>query len=109
MCVCCADLHVEMEGGVLRISGERKEEKTEENERWHVQERRWGSTTRAIRLPRNANPEDIQVWGLDMGVDLSYAASHPCEKVFESHRPLEMCPPLLLSEIAYAKAERSAR
>lgn len=42
------------ENNVLRISAERKEEKKEENERYHLQERRWGSVTRSVRLPRDA-------------------------------------------------------
>jgi HSP20 family protein len=51
---------VEFDQGVLRITAERKEEKEENNERYHVQERRYGTVSRALRLPKTANPEDIK-------------------------------------------------
>ena len=46
------DIDITFEDNVLRISAERKEEKREENDRFHLQERRWGSVSRAVRLPK---------------------------------------------------------
>lgn len=45
------DIHIEVAGSVLRIHGERKEEKEEKNKSFHRVERRWGSFARTIPLP----------------------------------------------------------
>lgn len=46
------DIDITFEDNVLRISAERKEEKREESDRFHLQERRWGSVSRSVRLPK---------------------------------------------------------
>ena len=45
---------------MLRVACERKEEKEEEDARWHISERRWGSCSRSVRLPRAAGSENIK-------------------------------------------------
>jgi HSP20 family protein len=45
------DVKVTLENGVLRISGERKEEKEEKNKKYHRLERSYGSFVRAFSLP----------------------------------------------------------
>ena len=45
------DFHVEMEGGELRISGEKKEEKEEKGKTFHRVERHYGEFRRTIPLP----------------------------------------------------------
>ena len=45
------DIHIEVAGNTLRISGERKEEKEEKGETWHRLERRSGSFARSVSLP----------------------------------------------------------
>lgn len=53
------DVSVEFDDGILRISGEKKEER-EENERgYRLSERSYGAFERAVSLPSNANPEKI--------------------------------------------------
>jgi HSP20 family protein len=54
------DFDISFEDNVLRISCERKEEKKEENERYHISERRWGSSSRAVRLPKTASGENVK-------------------------------------------------
>ena len=45
------DIQLEVAGSVLRIRGERKEEKEEKNKSFHRIERRWGTFSRTIPLP----------------------------------------------------------
>lgn len=53
------DVEVTFDDGVLRIAGEKKEER-EENERgYRLSERSYGSFERAISLPTAANPDKI--------------------------------------------------
>ncbi|ERN12016.1 16.9 kDa class I heat shock protein 2 [Amborella trichopoda] len=54
------DVKVELEeGSVLRISGERKKEVEEENEKWHRVERSHGKFVRRFRLPNNAKVDEV--------------------------------------------------
>ena len=46
------DVEVELEDGVLSISGEKKYEKREENAQGLLYERRWGTFSRRFTLPR---------------------------------------------------------
>jgi len=56
-----ADVDVEMENNVLTIRGEKREERKEENEnrRYHVWERSYGSFERSFTLPRTVKAEEI--------------------------------------------------
>ena len=54
------DFDVTFDNNVLRVACERKEEKDEEDGRWHISERRWGSSSRSVRLPRTAHGENIK-------------------------------------------------
>lgn len=55
------DLAIELEGNVLTIAGEKREERTEggEKSRWHLSERRFGRFTRSFILPRDVEQEQI--------------------------------------------------
>ena len=54
------DIRVEVENGVLTISGEKKEEKTErEKNRYYHLERTYGSFCRSFRLPDNVASDHI--------------------------------------------------
>jgi HSP20 family protein len=53
------DIKIEVKDGVLTISGEKKEEKREENEKFHTYERIFGSFSRSVRLPEGVKPENI--------------------------------------------------
>lgn len=49
------DLKVTVENGVLTLQGERRQEKEEENKRFHRVERFYGSFTRSFTLPEDAD------------------------------------------------------
>ncbi len=55
-------ISIDMENGVLSISGEKSEERTEgdEERRYHVWERRWGSFHRSFTLPRTVKADAIR-------------------------------------------------
>jgi HSP20 family protein len=56
------DVSVDLENNVLTISGERMEERTEgeENNTWHLSERRYGKFSRSFVLPREVEQEKIE-------------------------------------------------
>lgn len=49
------DIKVSVDNGLLRIEGERKQEKEETGKRWHRVERSYGSFLRTFTLPDNAD------------------------------------------------------
>lgn len=53
------DISCDLNEGVLTISGERKEKKKEENERYHRVERMYGKFSRSFTLPKNCDPNKI--------------------------------------------------
>jgi HSP20 family protein len=53
-------IKVTMDNGMLTIQGERKQEKEEENKRFHRIERFYGSFTRSFSLPEDADPTAIK-------------------------------------------------
>lgn len=56
------DVHVEIENNILTIRGEKREEREEgdEDRRFHVWERRFGSFQRAFTLPRSVQGDSIR-------------------------------------------------
>ncbi|KAL7201731.1 hypothetical protein ACSBR1_033431 [Camellia fascicularis] len=48
------------EGRILQISGERKKEQEEKNDKWHRIERSSGKFLRRFRLPENAKVEEVK-------------------------------------------------
>ena len=54
------DIDLDLENNVLTISGEKKEERREEHETWHLSERRYGKFSRSFVLPRDVEPDQIQ-------------------------------------------------
>ena len=53
------DVHVQLEGGVLTISGERKVEREEKTRRYHRLERAYGVFSRSFELPENIDADKI--------------------------------------------------
>jgi HSP20 family protein len=53
------DIDISLNEGVLTIKGEKKQEKEEKEEGYHLVERSYGSFTRSIRLPREIQNEKI--------------------------------------------------
>lgn len=56
-CVVLADINISIDDNILRIEAQRKEEKRAENEQMHFTERRWGRTSRSVRLPQHVGVE----------------------------------------------------
>ena len=54
------DVSVTVQDGVLTLSGERKQEQRDENERVHRVERFYGSFARRFALPENADEQGIR-------------------------------------------------
>jgi HSP20 family protein len=54
------DVKIELEDGVLTVSGERKAEHTERKEGYHRVERAYGSFSRTLALPEGVDPEQIE-------------------------------------------------
>lgn len=61
------DVEVALDGDLLTLSGEKKQETTEEKEGYHLSERSYGSFRRAIRLPWAADPAQASA-AFDKGV-----------------------------------------
>ncbi|KAI94979.1 molecular chaperone Hsp20 [Rhodomicrobium udaipurense JA643] len=54
------DLQLTVHNGQLRISGEKKSEKSEEHENYYVKERNFGSFTRTIPLPDTIDEDKVE-------------------------------------------------
>eukprot|EP00698_Gefionella_okellyi_P023859 TRINITY_DN826_c0_g1_i1.p1 TRINITY_DN826_c0_g1~~TRINITY_DN826_c0_g1_i1.p1 ORF type:complete len:164 (+),score=33.94 TRINITY_DN826_c0_g1_i1:93-584(+) len=54
------DIHINVENNVLTISGERSQEKVEDNERVHRVERSYGSFKRSFALPKHVQDDQIK-------------------------------------------------
>ena len=53
------DIDISLSDGVLTIKGEKRQEKEEKEEGYHLVERSYGSFTRSIRLPKEIQNEKI--------------------------------------------------
>ncbi len=53
------DIHVQLEGGVLTITGERKVEREEKTRKYHRVERSYGAFARSFELPENIDANRI--------------------------------------------------
>ena len=54
------DISITMSEGILTIQGEKKHEKEEEKENYRVVERRYGSFSRSLRVPRGVDADKIE-------------------------------------------------
>lgn len=54
-----SEINVEVNGNILRINGEHKEEKKEKGRTWHRMERRVGSFARTITLPDEVREDKV--------------------------------------------------
>jgi HSP20 family protein len=53
------DIDISLINGFLTIKGEKKQEKEEKDENYHLIERSYGSFTRSVRLPREVQSDKI--------------------------------------------------
>jgi HSP20 family protein len=65
------DLQIDVEDGVLTLSGERREENTEERDGFYRSERSYGRFHRAIPLPEGADPEGCEATFRDGVLEVS--------------------------------------
>ncbi|HSH02028.1 MAG TPA: Hsp20/alpha crystallin family protein [Anaerolineae bacterium] len=54
------DLEMTLEENVLMIKGEVAAEEIDENERYHVRERRYGSFSRRVRFPMTVDADNVE-------------------------------------------------
>lgn len=54
------DIEVTLEDNVLRISGEKKDEKSEKKGKYHISERKFGKFERSLTLPAEADSSKIK-------------------------------------------------
>jgi HSP20 family protein len=53
------DIDIQVQGNVVRISGQRAEEKEEKNATYHCIERQTGSMSRTVTLPCDVNEDEV--------------------------------------------------
>jgi HSP20 family protein len=54
------DVKIEVEDGVLTVSGQHREEKEEEKEHYMRRERRFGSFSRSMMMPKGVEADEIE-------------------------------------------------
>ena len=69
------DVRVQLEDGVLTLSGERRIEKEEKARKYHRVERAYGVYSRSFALPEDINPEKIDASYKDGVLTVSVAKS----------------------------------
>lgn len=74
------DVNVSIEDGILTVSGERKQESRQENERFHRVERSYGSFKRSFRLPEGAHEDEITATCQDGVLTVTVPRDKPAEK-----------------------------
>ncbi len=78
------DINIEVKDNVLSITGQRKEEKIQEKEKWHRTERFFGSFQRSMLLPEGVTDADIKA-KLENGV-LEITFPKPVERKPETKK-----------------------
>ena len=79
------DVHVTVDGGMITIAGERKQQKEEKNERFHRVESLYGSFTRSFSLPENAEATAIKCDSKDGVLTI-----HIPKKGIKTQKPVEI-------------------
>lgn len=54
------DIDISLSGDILTIKGEKKSEREERDENYHLVERSYGSFARSLRLPVSVDPDKIE-------------------------------------------------
>ena len=71
------DVQVHCENGMLTIQGERKQQKTEENERFHRVESSYGRFLRRFSLPEDADENGIEATFKDGSLNVRVPRAEP--------------------------------
>ena len=74
------DLHLEVDDGVLTLSGERRDQREENRDGFYRSERSYGQFYRAIPLPEGTDPEQCQATFEDGVLEVTLAAPKPEER-----------------------------
>jgi HSP20 family protein len=74
------EINVEVEDGVLTVSGEHEEKTEEKKERYLRRERRYGSFSRSMALPEGVEADDIEANTVDGVLELRIPLPKPEEK-----------------------------
>lgn len=78
------EIEVEVEDGVLTVSGEHEEESEEKEERYLRRERRFGSFSRSMVLPEGVTAGDIEANTTDGVLELTIPMPKPERKPTET-------------------------
>ena len=78
------DIRVEFQNGTLTVSGERKYEKKEENERYHRIDRSYGKFSRSFYIGENVSADSIKA-SLQDGI-LEITAAKPTKQKPEARQ-----------------------
>lgn len=81
------DIHIELQNGILTISGERKEEKKEEKEKYHRVERNYGRFARSVAVPEGVTEDQVKA-KIENGV-LEVAIPKPPAKPAPKQIPIQ--------------------
>lgn len=76
------DIEVSISGDLLTLKGEKKQEREEKEESFHLIERRYGSFARSIRLAAEVDPQNIKASHKDGVLTVTLPKS---EKAKEKH------------------------
>lgn len=71
------NVDIKLDGGVLTISGEKKEETVDDKTKTHVKERRFGSFMRSMTLPEDADADNISASSKDGVLTVSIPRKAP--------------------------------
>lgn len=74
------EIEVDVEDGVLTVSGEHEEKTEEKEERYLRRQRRYGSFSRSMTLPEGVKAEDIEANTTDGVLELRIPLPSPEEK-----------------------------
>ncbi len=74
------NVKIEVEGDVLTVSGEHREEKEEKKEHYLRRERRYGSFSRSMALPKGVQADDIEANCKDGVLEVTIPAPRGEEK-----------------------------
>ncbi|MGE5748175.1 MAG: Hsp20/alpha crystallin family protein [Solirubrobacterales bacterium] len=74
------EINVEVEDGVLTVSGEHEEKTEEKKERYLRRERRYGSFSRSMALPEGVKADDIEANTVDGVLELTIPLPEPEQK-----------------------------
>jgi len=78
------DVHVQLEGGLLSITGERRVEKEEKTRKYHRIERAYGTFARSFELPENIDADKVSASYKDGVLTVAVAkAEHALPKQIE--------------------------